>query len=293
MPPSASRAMVEPTTLQMASVGMAPTLRLAEGAEGVGRLARLAQDEDERAVVERGVAVAELAGVLDFDGQVRQPLDQVFADQGRVPARTARGQDDAADAAQGAGREVQAAELGRPFVAAESAAAGVADGVGLLADLLEHVVGVLAQFVAVGPPVDPVDPRRDRPALAVDDLEVIGCQADDLAVLQERDPRRVRRDGRRVAGEQMFAVAEADDQRTAQPRADDFPGPARADDGQSVGPLEPRQDLLDGREQVAAGSANSLAIRWATTSVSVWLRNATPWPSSDRRSAAWFSITPL
>ena len=73
---------------------MPAALRLAQGAQRVGRLARLAQDEDERAVVERRVAVAELAGVLDLDRQVREPLDQVLADQGRVPARAAGGEDD-------------------------------------------------------------------------------------------------------------------------------------------------------------------------------------------------------
>ena len=79
---------------------MPPPLRLAEGAQRVGRLARLAEDEDERPVVERGVAVAELAGVLDLDRQVGQPLDQVLADQGRVPARAAGGEDDPADPAE-------------------------------------------------------------------------------------------------------------------------------------------------------------------------------------------------
>ena len=92
---------------------MPPPLRLAEGPERVGRLARLAEDEDERPVVERGVPVAELARVLDLDGQVRQPLDQVFANQGRVPARAAGGEDDAADAAElrgprGSGRRTAA-----------------------------------------------------------------------------------------------------------------------------------------------------------------------------------------
>ena len=95
-----------------------PPLGLAEGAERVGGLARLAEDEDERAVVERGVAVAELAGVLDLDGQVGEPLDQVFADQRRVPARAAGGEDDPADPAElpvprGSGRRTAAVASAR------------------------------------------------------------------------------------------------------------------------------------------------------------------------------------
>ena len=92
MPPSASRAIVLPTVLTIARVGWPAPLGLAEGAQRVGRLARLAEDEDQRPVVERGVAVAELAGVLDLDRQVGEPLDQVFADQRRVPARAAGGE---------------------------------------------------------------------------------------------------------------------------------------------------------------------------------------------------------
>ena len=78
----------------------APAASTRGGAQGVGRLARLAEDEDERPVVERGVAIAEFARVFDLDRQVRQPLDQILADQRRVPARAAGGEDDAADAAE-------------------------------------------------------------------------------------------------------------------------------------------------------------------------------------------------
>ena len=154
---------------------MPAPLGLAEGAERVGGLARLAEDEHQGAVVERRVAVAELAGVLDLHRQVGEALDQVLADQGRVPARAAGGEDDAADAAELAVREVQAAEDRGGLGAAEPAAAGVDDRLGLLADLLDHVVRVPAQLDRVGLPVEPVDPRRDRPMLHVPHLEVVAA----------------------------------------------------------------------------------------------------------------------
>ena len=193
--------------MQIARVGCPAPLRLAERAQRVGRLARLAQDEDERPVVERGVPIAELAGVLDLDRQVRQPLDQVFPHQGRVPARPAGDEDDPADPPELTGRQVQATEARRPVGPAEPPPAGVADGVGLLADLLEHVVGMVAQLGGVGRPVDPVDPGRDRPAFAMTDLEVARGQADDLAVLEIGHPRSVRvRWPSRVAGEEMLPL---------------------------------------------------------------------------------------
>ena len=230
--------------------GVPAALRLVERTQGIGRLARLAEHEDQRPIVERGIAIAELAGVFDLDGQMGEPLDQVLADQGRVPARAARRQDDPPHAAELPGRQVQTAELSRRLGAAEPAAAGVDDGLGLLANLLDHVMGVAAQLDRVGLPVDPIDPRRDRSVLEMTDLEVAVHQADDLAVLQERDPRRMGRDRHRVAGQQVLALAQPDDQRAAEPSPDHLAGPLRTDDRQSIRPFEPRQGALHGLEQV-------------------------------------------
>ena len=55
-----------------------------------------------------------------------------------------------------------------------------------------------------------------------------------------------------VAGQEVLAVADADDQRAAEPGADDLAGAPGADDGQAVRPLEPGQDPLDGGEQLVA-----------------------------------------
>ena len=99
-----------------------------------------------------------------------------------------------------------------------------------------------------------------------------------------RDPGRVGRDRHRVAGQQVLVLAQADDQRAAEPRADDLAGPLRADDREPVCSLEPRQGALHGLEQVVRRSS-SRAIRWAMTSVSVWLANTNPCASSSRRRA--------
>ena len=268
-------------------------LGFSQGAQRVRRFARLAQHEDQRPIVERGVAVAKLAGELDLDRQVCEPLDQVFAHQRRVPARPARREDDPPHAAELAGREVQPAELRGRLGPAQPAAAGVDHGLGLLANLLDHVVGVAAELDRVGLPVDPIDPRRDRPMLEVADLEVARRQPNDLAVLQKRHPRRVRRDGHRVAGQQVLAFAQPDDQRAAKPGADDLAGPLRADHRQPVSSLEPRQGPLQrdrtGRRPIPARvRSGGRRPRYRSGS-----RNTNPCDSSSRRSAAWFSITPL
>ncbi len=48
--------------------GMAAALGFAQCAERIGRFARLAEDEDQRLFLERGVAVAKLAGEFHLDG---------------------------------------------------------------------------------------------------------------------------------------------------------------------------------------------------------------------------------
>ncbi len=66
-------------------------------------------------LVDGRIAIAELAGVLDLDGDAGVLLEQVFAHEGRVVARAARRQDDALDLAQPLRIEVQSAEMGTTF----------------------------------------------------------------------------------------------------------------------------------------------------------------------------------
>ncbi len=90
--------------------GVPLAFHLAQGGQRVGRFAALRDGEQQRVVVQRRIAIAQLAGVFDFDRNAGQLFDQVLADQGRVPACAAGGEHDAVDAAKLLRREVQAAE---------------------------------------------------------------------------------------------------------------------------------------------------------------------------------------
>ena len=119
---------------------MALALRLAQRRQGVGRLARLRDGDDDGVAIDGRIAIAELAGVLDLDRDAGELLEQILADQGRVIAGAARGQDDALGAAELLRVEVQAAEVSGGVGVVEPAAQGVLQRFGLLVDLLEHVV---------------------------------------------------------------------------------------------------------------------------------------------------------
>ena len=64
-------------------------LHLAQRRQRVGRFAALRDGEQQRVVVQRRIAIAQLAGVFDFDRNLGQVLDQVLAHQGRVPTGAA------------------------------------------------------------------------------------------------------------------------------------------------------------------------------------------------------------
>ncbi len=65
-------------------------------------------------------------------------------------------------------------------------------------------------------------------------------------------------DRERVAGKEVLALADTDNQRTAQPRADDLAGAFRADHTQSVRSFQSRQGALNGGEQVAIATEAKL-----------------------------------
>ena len=266
--------------------GMALALHLPQGGQRVGRLAALRDGEHQRVVVQRRIAVAQLAGVFDFDRQPGQGLDLVLAHQGRVPTRAAGGHHEAPHRAELLRREVQAAELGRGRVEVEPAAHGVLDRLGLLEDLLEHVVGVAAQVDVAGLEVERAGRGGRRgPESRWIDPQRVGREHGQLVVGQVDDLVGVAGQRRGVAGDEVLAVAHADHQRAAQPGGDHHLRPVAKDDRQAVGPLELRQGVAAPRPPAAGSPAaamsstggcrfRQLAIRWAMTSVSVAERNS-------------------
>ena len=91
---------------------MALALALAQGRQRVGRLAGLRDGDDDGVAVDRRIAVAELAGVLDLDRDAGELLEQVFADQGRVVAGAAAVRMMRSAWRSCCGIEVEAAEVG-------------------------------------------------------------------------------------------------------------------------------------------------------------------------------------
>ena len=130
--------------------------RLAEGGQGVGGLAALADGHRHRVLAHEGRAVSELAAVVDLRRHPRHLLQEELAHEGGVPARAAGEEDDALGRGQLRGRRAQLLEVHLALVEGDARQEGVAYRLRLLVDLLEHEVAVAALFRLHGVPGDPL-----------------------------------------------------------------------------------------------------------------------------------------
>ena len=212
----------------------------------VGRLAALRDRKHQRALVQRRIAVPQFAGVFDFDRQPRHVFDQVLAHQRGVPAGAAGGQQDPIDAAHVLGRQVQAAEHGRRIVRVQPAAHRVGQRLGLFENLLQHVVRKIADAEVGFGGLELMDVRANASLFAVAHPQPVGGDDRQLVIGQVDDLVRHADQRRRIAGDKMLALADADHQRAAQPGRDEHVGILAEHDRQPVGPFEPCERRFDG-----------------------------------------------
>ena len=108
-------------------------------------------------------------------------------------------------------------------------------------DLLQHEVLVAALLRLERIPGDPLDGRLALAALRVLDDDLVARRDGHLPVGEEDDVARVDEHRRDVRGDEVLALADADDEGGAQPRGDDLARIRGRDDGERVDPAEPRQ----------------------------------------------------
>ena len=119
-------------------------------------------------------------------------------------------------------REVQAAELGGGVLVVQAAAHRVFERFGLLEDLLEHVVRKAAQLDVGRFDRQVVDAgARCGPCSRCVTSQRVGGDQGDLMIGQIDDLVGAAGQRRGVAGDEVLAVADADDQRAALPGGDD------------------------------------------------------------------------
>src|SRR6185295_10812118 len=122
-------------------------LGFAQRGERVGGLAGLADRDDNRVVLDQRIAITEFAGIRRFGDDFRQIFKEIIAHETRVPRGALSGQDKTARLDQLAGQRLNAAENNSALALLGAPAQAVSNRIGLLKDLLEHVMLVVAKLV--------------------------------------------------------------------------------------------------------------------------------------------------
>ena len=164
-----------------------------------------------------------------LDRHPRPLLDRVAPGDGGV-VRGSGGEDhDAAQHLQVGVVHAEALEL-EPAVA-HTVADRLGDGVRLLVDLLQHERLEPALFGALVVPVELDQLAFDSAAvLGPHETDALGRDRDEIAVLGEVHLPRLTEERRGVRGEEGLSLADADDERALQPRADEETGMVAVDD---------------------------------------------------------------
>ena len=113
----------------------------------------------------------------------------------------------------------------------------------LLVNLLEHVVAVIALGDQLAGDAGDGDRPLDGRVVAVEHLRAVAGADHPVAFVEIGDALGQRRERQRVGAEIGLALAMADDQRRAEPRADDKLGMLAEQDRQRKGAVKPRQHL--------------------------------------------------
>ena len=151
-----------------------------------------------------------------------------------MPRGAARDDRDALDLRDGVGGQVQPVEARDALLEHQPAPQGAPHRLRLLADLLEHEVGVAPQLDGSEIPRHVVHRAQLHVRVAVDHVVPLRRQHRDVAVVEVDDGARVLEQRRRIRGDQELALADAEQHRRPLPGDDDFPGLVGRHDGQSV-----------------------------------------------------------
>ena len=223
---------------------------VADRLNGVHGFAALRDGDDQRLLADDGVAVAELAGEFDLDGDAAPVLDRVAGDLARVGGGAAADHDDLVDGAQDVLGDAHLVE-GQVAVGVDAVGQGGTHGFGLLVDFLLHEGRPAVLGGAVGGEVDLVFLGGDGRSVGVDDGHVGRGDDDDLVLSDLDGAVGVLDKGQDVGAQEVLALAQADDQRGGAARRDDNVGRLVGDDKEREGAVQLGGDRAHGDDEAA------------------------------------------
>ena len=168
-----------------------------------------------------------------------------------MPTRSAGGDDDVVDLEQVFLGNIQAAELGKALFENETSTHGVFHRGGLLEDFLQHEVRIAAPFDLLQVPLDTSDGLVANRRIEVEHLVTVAGDHGDIAIVEIDHVARVREYRRRVRSDEVFPVADTDQQRATVAGGHDFVLLVAGDGRESVGTVALPQRFDHGRFKVA------------------------------------------
>src|SRR5271165_5338520 len=199
-------------------------LGFALGGDGVGGLAGLRYKQRHHVRGEDRIAIAPLAGIVDFDGHASQGFNHELAGESGMPTSAAGGDVDLRELAEFVVGHLHLGEEDMTGVLRNAAERGVADGARLLIDFLEHEVLEAAFFRHDRVPGDMLHFALDGLAVEIGNPHTVLRDDREVAVGEKEKIARVRQQRGHVGGDKEFIFAEADDDGRAVAGGDDLVG---------------------------------------------------------------------
>jgi hypothetical protein len=175
----------------------------------------------------------------------------MLADLPGMQRRTATKQHDPTDLGEVTRGRPHAGQDRGALALIEPTAEGVAQGLRLLVDLLEHEMLEPTLLDGVGGEAELPDRPVDAGRVEVDDVDMVGRDAGDVPVVEVDDPARMGDDRGRVGGDEALPFPDADDEGAALAGGDDDAGFVAGQHGDAVGPFHLTQGRDDRGTEVA------------------------------------------
>ncbi len=172
--------------------------RFALRGEGIGRFARLRNHDRQRLWGNDGVAIAELASVIHFHRNARQPLNNKLARQARMPACAARHNLHLLEGFEIRFRNIHFVQEHAACFLAHAPQHGVFNGARLLKNFLQHEVLIAALFRHDRIPQNVRNLAPHDLAVQIHQLHAAWREHGNIAIVQKDHVARMAQQGRDV-----------------------------------------------------------------------------------------------
>ena len=208
------------------------------------------------------IAVTEFAGIIDLDGDARQPLDHHFPHQAGIVAGATGHNRHLLQGTNLRSGKAQRRQFNPCIGKIKPTAQGISEATPLLEDLFLHVVGKFTFFGGLGIPLNRYALFGQRCAGKIRVGDPIACQQRDLLIFQKGHLAGVLQQGRNVAGNKHFPLTQPNRNPAgiAQARGDQLIRVILTEHHNRAGATQIRQRFAHGGHQIATATIVVIAV---------------------------------